>query len=285
MAIVVLIFIIYALAGDRKNIFTARQFDTIKKVILGLIMFSIFGGALMPSIGALIGLTIVLGAIIAPPIVFFMILNSIFGKKKKDIRYNQSNDSTGSFYADRNQRYDKPKQNVKSSLIPKQASKRRKIIEKFNKKYELFLTESQIQRIVDASYYSVEWEREISDMSKEYASVYEWFTGNTAWLRAYLKSFRIQNISSDFGQQKQICFNELDQVFRDTDLSASYADEARIREVNDKFFTNFDDISFMIAYRFLEANGRKYDIGGKSSVIKNEDEAETLAHKYEKMMQ
>jgi hypothetical protein len=25
--------------------------------------------------------------------------------------------------------------------------------------------------------------------------------------------------------------------------------------------TNFDDISFMMAYRFLEANGRKYPLG------------------------
>ena len=174
-----------------------------------------------------------------------------------------------------------PKRSV-SSILPREASKRRKIIEKFNKKYELYLTESQIQRIVDASYYSFEWEKEIADMNKEYNSVYEWFQGNTGWLRAYLKVFKVQSVCSDFGQQKQICFSEFDQVFREIDFASFYSQDEAILEMNDKFFTDFNDISFMIAYRFLEANGRKYNLT-KRNVVKNESETDILARKYDRM--
>ena len=52
--------------------------------------------------------------------------------------------------------------------------------------------------------------------------------------------------------------------------------------MNDKFFTDFNEISFMIAYRFLEANGRKYNLARKN-VVTNEDEIAELEKKYRQM--
>lgn len=265
--------------GDRKNFFTGKQFKNIKKIVIGLFVISILSG--FSESFFFLSFFLIPFAI---PVGFIWLVFNIIQKKKKDIEegysgsYNQRNDETGAFLG-------KAPENTRAqraSTLTKSASKRRRIIEKFNKKYELYLTESQIQRMVDASYYSPDWENEIEDMDKEYASVYEWFQGNTAWLRAYLKAFKVQSVSSDFEQQKQICFSEFDQVFAGVDFADAYSQEDAIREMNDKFFAGFDDISFMIAYRFLEANGRKYDLSSKE-ILKNESETDRLAKKYEQM--
>ncbi len=275
--LIVLILIIYAVKGDRKNLFTGKQFNTLKKWIIGIFLISLFSS----FIPGLLVLSMVFSPVIFPIILIILAVNK--SKKKKtqadEYRgsYNQQNDASGSYYD-----YGSTPKWGGANILPKEASKRRKIIEKFNKKYELYLTESQIQRIVDASYYSYEWEREIADMNKEYNSVYEWFQGNTGWLRAYLKAFKVQSVCSDFNQQKQICFSEFDQVFREMDFASFYSQDDAIRSMNDKFFTDFNDLSFMIAYRFLEANGRKYDLTRKS-VVKNESETDILARKYDRM--
>ena len=44
--------------------------------------------------------------------------------------------------------------------------------------------------------------------------------------------------------------------------------------------TNFDDISFMMAYRFLEANGRKYTLG-EVEILHTDDELSDLKKKYD----
>jgi len=272
-----MILIIYAVKGDRKNLFTGKQFNTLKKWIIGIFLVSLFSS----FIPGLLVMSMVFSPVILPIILIILAVNK--SKKKKTQAdeykgsYNQQNDASGSYYD-----YGSTPKRGGANILPKEASKRRKIIEKFNKKYELYLTESQIQRIVDASYYSYEWEREIADMNKEYNSVYEWFQGNTGWLRAYLKAFKVQSVCSDFNQQKQICFSEFDQVFREMDFASFYSQDDAIRSMNDKFFTDFNDLSFMIAYRFLEANGRKYNLT-KKSVVKNESETDILARKYDRM--
>lgn len=274
---IVMILIIYAVKGDRKNLFTGKQFNTLKKWIIGIFLISLFSS----FIPGLLVMSMVFSPVILPIILIILAVNK--SKKKKTQAdeykgsYNQQNDASGSYYD-----YGSTPKRGGANILPKEASKRRKIIEKFNKKYELYLTESQIQRIVDASYYSYEWEREIADMNKEYNSVYEWFQGNTGWLRAYLKAFKVQSVCSDFNQQKQICFSEFDQVFREMDFASFYSQDDAIRSMNDKFFTDFNDLSFMIAYRFLEANGRKYNLT-KKSVVKNESETDILARKYDRM--
>lgn len=273
--LIVVILIAYAVKGDRKNSFTAKQFNTLKKWIIGIFLVSIFS-SFIPS---LVIISLVFSPIILPVLLIVMRINKNRRKNiQKDFQgsCNQQNDASGVYYGS---------STLKTGghgVLPKEASKRRKIIEKFNRKYELYLTESQIQRIVDASYYSYEWEREIADMNKEYNSVYEWFQGNTDWLRAYLKAFKVQSVCSDFNQQKQICFSEFDQVFREIDFASFYSQDEAIHEINDRFFTDFNDISFMIAYRFLETNGRKYDLVTRS-IVKNESETDILARKYDRM--
>lgn len=273
---IVLILIVYKVKGDRNNLFTGKQFNTLKKWIIGFFLVSIISS----SSWEFLFMSFALAPILIPILVVLSLVNKERKKNMTDQQRggsNSQNDISGTYYG----YVDTPKRHT-SSILPREASKRRKIIEKFNKKYELYLTESQIQRIVDASYYSYEWEREIADMNKEYNSVYEWFQGNTGWLRAYLKAFRVQSVCSDFNQQKQICFSEFDQVFREIDFASAYSQDEAIRDMNDRFFTDFNDISFMIAYRFLEANGRKYDLT-RRSVVRNESETDVLARKYDQM--
>ncbi len=169
---------------------------------------------------------------------------------------------------------------VSGKTLVKAVPKRRKIVEKFNNKYGLNLTDSQITLMVDSSYMSIMWEEEIIAMSEEYNSMYEWFKSDTAWLRAYLRVFNVQDVSSDFEEQKNICFNAFDQIFAETDYSLFTSRKELISHINNMYMTNFDEVTFMIAYRFLKDNGKAYDIGLGSNVMRNEDEAEKLARKY-----
>lgn len=268
MPVLLIMLIIYAIIGNRKNIFSAKQYDIVKKVIFVFILLTLFGWV-APVL-------FVLSFLFAPFVIAGFVIWLIKNKNKNVQPVNQADDASGKFV------YNDAKAKIKSSILPKEASKRRKIIEKFNKKYDLLLTDSQIQRIVDASYYSPHWEREIADMNTEYDSVYQWFSGNTAWLRAYLKAFKVQSVSSDFNMQKDICLSEYDQIFASMDFSEFVTQEDAIRELNNTFFTGFDDISFMIAYRFLESNGRHYNLVSRD-VVRNEDEADVLARKYDRM--
>lgn len=279
MPLFLILFIIFMVKGDRGNWFTSKQFSTIKKVIIALVLLNIFSG-LFP---ALLVLSMVFSPVLIPILIGVIAAKS---KKKKNERaedtyrgsYNQHDDATGR-YSGRNRQGTADKF---QSTLPKAASKRRKIIEKFNKQFDLTLTPEQIQRMVDASYYSPDWAKEVEDMTKEYNSVYEWYQGDTAWLRSYIKAFIVQSISSDFEQQREICIAELDQVFSEVDLAGSLSQEDKIRNINDKFYTEFDDVPFMIAYRFLERHGKKYDLGNKK-VLKYESETDILAKKYEQM--
>lgn len=282
MGLIIFLLIICAIFGDRKNLFGAKQLDTIKKIIFGIIGISIVT-SLFSELFPLLFLSLFTLPAIIPIAVIIMAFKKSKEKRVSSDRYrgsfNQADDETGTYYG---QKTDLKQKINSSGLLPKAASKRRKIIEKFNKKYELYLTESQIQRMVDASYYSSEWEKEIADMAKEYNSIYEWFQGDTAWLRAYLKVFHVQTVSSDFKQQKQICFSEFDQIFSGVDFASALSNEEVIMKMNDKFFTDFNEISFMIAYRFLEANGRKYNLA-RRNVVTNEDEIAELEKKYRQM--
>lgn len=279
MPLFLILFIILMVKGDRQNWFTSKQFSTVKKVVIGLILLNVFSGVFP----ALFVLSMLFSPILIPVLIGIIVSK---GKKKKNERventykgsFNQHDDETGR-YSGRNRNGSVEKF---QSMLPKAASKRRKIIEKFNKKFDLTLTDEQIQRIVDASYYSYDWAKELEDMDKDYNSIYEWYQGDTAWLRSYIKAFIVQSISSDFEQQKDICIAELDQVFSEVDLAGSISQEDKIRSINDKFYTEFDDVSFMIAYRFLEKHGKKFDLG-KNKVMKYESEMDVLAKKYEQM--
>lgn len=169
----------------------------------------------------------------------------------------------------------------KSEQLPNAVPKRIKIVDKFNKKYCLNLTNSQIQTIVDASYISTDWEYLILSMNREYQTIHQWFKAPFGdWLRVYLKVFNVQTVSSDMAQQKRICIDSFDQIFRSIDLSTYNTPAWDISKINNTYMTNFDDISFMIAYRFLEANGRKYNLGNVE-ILKADEELSDLKRKYD----
>lgn len=169
----------------------------------------------------------------------------------------------------------------RASQLPDAVSKRIRIVEKFNKKYDLNLTESQIQTMVDASYVSTDWELFLHSMTQEYATVHQWFaSGQNGWLRVYLRVFNTQTVSPDMQQQKQICLDSFHQIFQYADLSSYNTPAWDIRNVNNKFMTNFDDTSFMLAYRFLEENGIHPKLGSVK-IMDADEELEALKRKYE----
>lgn len=171
---------------------------------------------------------------------------------------------------------------VTSAILPRTVKKRVKIVENFSRRFELGLTDAEIKRIVDASYLSDAWKREVEAMAGDYATEVEWFNGVTGWLRVYLYVFRIQNVSSDFPRQLQICDETFDEVMRYAE-SLQYATlDEKIEKVNQRFFTRFDEATFMIAYRFMEKRGRKYDLD-RIQVLKNEKDYEEAARKYDQM--
>lgn len=144
--------------------------------------------------------------------------------------------------------------------LTKAVPKRRKIIQKFNQKYDLYLTDEEINRIVDASYMSNCWEREILDMDQKYDTISQWYRGDSAWLRAYLHAFPVQNVTSDFESQRSICLDTFYQIFAEIDPGKYESVESCVREINHRFMTNFDDITFSVAHRFLADNGYKFEL-------------------------
>lgn len=170
---------------------------------------------------------------------------------------------------------------LKSKILPKPVVKRKKIISGFNDKYTLNLTEEQIKRIADASYLSYAWKQEVEAMVTKYDAVYQWFLGDTAFLRVYLFVFPVQDVTSDFTQQKQICIDSFEEVFAYADSFEGLNIDDKIKKINSKFFTCFDEVTYMIAFRFLEANGYHHKMD-KVELNRNDDDIDDLLKKYEK---
>ena len=164
--------------------------------------------------------------------------------------------------------------------LPDRADARMKIVRKFNKKFDLSLREEEIEKIVNGSFHSEEWAREIAAMKERYSTESEWYSGETAWLRAYLRAFNVQNVSSDFKLQREMCLDNLNDIFASTDFSTFYSIDACIEYINNRYMTNFNDISFMIAYRFLEKNGKKYKLPS-TDIVEATSEIDRLAEKYD----
>jgi hypothetical protein len=165
--------------------------------------------------------------------------------------------------------------------LTKSVPKRRKIIEKFNNKYNLNLTDAEINRIVDASYMSFSWEREIYDMDRDYNSVFEWYNSETSWLRAYLRVFPVQSVSSDFKRQFQICLDVFDDIFNTVKPSTYASVDDCVDAINKRYLTSFDETTFMIAYNFLNANDRKHELP-RTGATKMYSELDSLMSKYDK---
>lgn len=182
-----------------------------------------------------------------------------------------------------NQRTTQTRQTAQSAPVydnlPKALSKRKQIIEKFNKKYNLCLTTEQVNSIANSSYMSKTWNQEVQAMSGEYEVVYQWLLGRTQWLRAYMYVFHVQEITSDMAQQENIAMYAFEEVFRFADELGNVPNSVKIEKINSHFLTAFDDATFMMAYRFLESKGLKHKLYSQD-LVENESNVDELLKKY-----
>lgn len=166
--------------------------------------------------------------------------------------------------------------------VPEFEAGRKNLVKKFSDKNSLNLTEEQIDTIVKSSYASEEWFKELEAMNKDYKTIESWYKSDTDWLRVYLKAFNVQNISSDFEFQKSICIDNFNRVFSEGYTDRFIDSSEFIKAINQKFMTNFDDITFMKAYRFLQRNGFDYKLP-IGDVVSVDNELDKLKKKYEDM--
>lgn len=274
MGLIIFFLIFYfAIGKDSPKIknFVSDKLGTIIIVLFFFSVFSSVGGTLFGGAIAFLVLSLVFGFMALPFVVVWKIIKSILGI---------GNNSTAVKAVNVDDSKEK-KTNSAGTGLTRSLKKRRKIVDKFNKKYNLSLTDQEIDRMVEASFASSDWEYEIQAMDKEYSAISEWYKGSTGWLRAYMKAFSVQSISSDFLMQKSICLDSFNQIMRELNMNSFSSIEQCINYTNNTYFTFFDDTSFMIAYRFLEKNGIKYDLPG-SRILKSESSIESLKRKYDR---
>lgn len=272
---IIFIFIFWYMAYGRNNPnIYSKIHDKLGLIIVLGIIFSGVLSSISSLLPLMFGISIVLLVMFGPlALIVSLLMKSTKGKKRQ-----QQSDYT--YYQ---QHYSQPNANNGTTVtgLTRAVPKRRKIIQKFNQKYELLLTEEQINRIVDASYMSNCWEREIFDMSQKYDTIAQWYRGDSAWLRAYLHAFPVQNVTSDFENQKAICLNAFYQIFSEVNPEKYVSVEDCVTEINNRFMTNFDEMTFTIAHRFLHEQGYSfamphYDVHGTKSDI------DMLKEKYDK---
>ncbi len=166
--------------------------------------------------------------------------------------------------------------------LPSAAKKRTKIVKKFSERYDLYLTDDEIKHIVDASYLSSGWAREICYMNQKYDTVYSWYATMNPWLKVYLSAFHAQNISSDFAMQERIVYDAFNTVFSDVCSDPNMTIDYAIRRINEKYIANFDETTFMIAYRYMESKGKKYSFS-YDQVLNAHEDIDDLLKKYENL--
>lgn len=234
------------LKGAKKD---ERRSDGFRIFFTIYILCAIFGSLLDSPVGIVAVIALIIYA-----------WNKYKKKKEADERANRYNEAGNTYREAQNKqsrysRSDAATAKVMSVILPKQVAKRRKIVQDFNKKYKLYLTEEQIKGIVDSTYMSETWKREVEAMTGKYETIYEWFQGSTKWLRAYLYVFHVQDVTSDMDQQEKIVTAAFEEIMRYSDSLSHLSVPERIKEINSKYYTGFDDVSYMIAYRFLESKG------------------------------
>ena len=239
-------------------------------IMFWLIALTVFPAFIPGVLGAMFGLTVAALAILAafsPIIIPAVIIGRILGFGKNKHKKGKT------------VKYDTKERNMSTGLT-KSVPKRRKIVRKFNKKYDLNLTEEEINKIVDASYMSFAWEKEIKDMDEDYDSVFEWYNSMTNWLRAYLKAFPIHTVSSDFARQKEIVVETFDQLLLEVQPSSYSSLEECIEDINNKYFCALDETTFMMIFRLLQVSG-KYHKLPTSNLIRHETDIDRLKRKYD----
>lgn len=265
-------FLIWYFGFARNNPNTYKKIDgKVGKIITALILFSVFGSFIPSFFGLSIAL-IVLLVTFSPVIIFFSIIAKLFGIGKNKNKGYKDSSVLGAVSS--------AKANVATGLT-RSVPKRKKILKKFNKKYGLNLLDEEIDRIVDASYLYLAWEKEIYDMQNNYDTISQWYVGNTGWLRAYMKVFPVHTISSDFARQREICLETFTQIFDEINPGSFGTVEDCIEAINNEYFSSFDETTFMVVYRFLEGASKKYNLPSLG-IIRNESELDKLRKKYDR---
>ncbi len=177
--------------------------------------------------------------------------------------------------------YNHDNSNQSKLLFPmtKDEKERYKIVEKFSDRFGLSIPEEKIQLIVDASFNSYYWAKEIYDMEKEYSRITDWYRGDTVWLRIYFHVVPHLNISSDFDLQYDYVESYYKSIFENIDIDKYSTVRDYIAEVNRKFLTSFDDVSFMTVVRLLNNQGMEIRLPKGDSII-NESDIDILIKKY-----
>ena len=145
--------------------------------------------------------------------------------------------------------------------LPRTEAARSKLINKFNKKFDLNLTNTDVKTISSATYMSLEWASEVYAMEQKYDSVYEWLGQGNIWLRVYLYAFNIQNISPVFNKQEELVYNAFNTIFSEMCYDESLPTEVIIENINNKYMTRFDEASFLLAINYMEGKGRHFKFG------------------------
>ncbi len=273
MGLLILLIVLYNVFGKSNPAVYHFVHEKLGKIIGMLVVLGIATSAL-PS---LLGATIALAICASPFIGIAWIIKHALGigksrEKYKESPYTGDDRRANVAFSAREER--------RKSPLPKSVSKRRKIVAKFNEEYDLNLTDEEIDRIVDSSYASIEWEVEIYAMSRDYDSVNEWYRGMTGFVRAYMRAFAVQQITSDFRMQEKICLDSFDQIFREIKPETYPSIDACVKAIKNRYMTMFDETTFMIAYRFLQSRGRNYQL--PSAVITSSySEIDRLKEKYD----
>ena len=160
--------------------------------------------------------------------------------------------------------------------------KRAAIIRKLNKLYDLNLKERQIESIVNASYASRGWAREVKAMGRVYASPYEWTQAGDSWLRIYLYAYSIMDIIPDYKLQEEVVVRAFDEAFTYGCGNGDLPLEVVVQNINSRFFTKFDELTFLKAVEYMKTKGKHYSFA--TSVMDTVNtRMEDLEAKYSKM--
>jgi hypothetical protein len=135
---------------------------------------------------------------------------------------------------------------------------------------------------MNASYVSYSWEKEIYEMTKDYKVDIEWLKSDTDWLKAYMKAFPVMDIASDFTVQKKIVLDSYYQIFKGITAKSYYSIDEMIKDVNNRYLVNFNEMTFMIAHKFLKQNGHDFELP-RIGVTRVETDVERLAREYDRM--
>ncbi len=252
-------------------------------IVAGNVVLSALPAILSSLIFELLAALLLLCVAVAPIVAIVMLILKALGIVNKPFNHKKDKRNEKEYFnqfKENSYAKDSKRWHQSCTKLTKTVRKRRKIVEKFNDKYDLTLTEEEIDRIVDASYMSYCWEKEIYDMDKHYDSVTQWYNTDTCWLRAYIRVFPVQSISSDFERQRKICLETFQLIFDQVNPVSYNSIEACVDAINTRYFSFFDEVTFMIAHRFLKAAGKEYDLP-KSEVFQYESELDALKRKYD----